>query len=79
MGFPGKTMPVKREQWIPAHGEQHLCAKLTFKDVLEIKVRRQSGMSLRKIAREFGVSSGQVCRILTGKRWKRSLMENASA
>jgi len=69
-------MPVPRKYWVPAHGENHLCAKLTVAKVLEIKVKRQSGVPQVRIAHEFGVSPSQVSRILNGKRWVRAFREN---
>lgn len=74
-------MPVKREQWIPAHGEEHLCAKLTMADVLRIKEKAATGVSQASICLEFGMSSSQISRILTGKRWARAMaqLENRDA
>lgn len=74
----GSAMPVKRELWIPAYGEQHLCAKLKLSDIQRIKAKKQSGVPQIEIAREMGVSPSQVSRILTGKRWVRAMAGSLS-
>lgn len=49
-------------------GERNPGAKLRINDVVRIK-RLKGKMSNAAIAREYGVSPAQVCRILNGKKW----------
>lgn len=56
-----------------AQGENHGCAKLTQKQVNEIRDRyASSGISQRKLAKEYGVKRVTINRIITGKSWKQS-------
>lgn len=43
--------------------------KLTLRDVVEIHVRRREGQLQREIAEAFGLATGTVSLILSGKRW----------
>lgn len=50
-------------------GESHGCAKLTARQVSEM--RSLSGkVSQRELAARFGVSQTQVCHILQGRKWR---------
>jgi transposase len=52
------------------HGERHWGAKLTEDKARElIAVRDRDGLSYRNLAKLFGISTMQACRICTGKRW----------
>jgi HNH endonuclease len=51
-------------------GEGHYQAKLSEKEVLEIReMRRTTGLSLRLIGLKFGVSAKHVLRIVNGVNW----------
>jgi hypothetical protein len=60
---PAFTSPTSR-------GSGNGCAKLTEDDIPKIFAMNRSGVSQRKIAVAFGISQGQIGRILLGKRWK---------
>jgi hypothetical protein len=49
-------------------GEQHPNAKVTLADVIHMRSLREA-LSLAELARRFGISKTQVCRILNGTRW----------
>lgn len=51
-------------------GSKHGMSKLTEDDVLKIRLLRATGLTHRKIAEQFGVSSSMVTYILNGKNWK---------
>ena len=51
-------------------GEKHGRAKLREGQVFEILAKRAEGLSLAKIAKEYGVSPYTVRDIIQGKRWK---------
>ncbi len=44
-------------------------AKLTLKDVEQLRARRAEGVPYRKLGREFGISGAQAHLIVTGKSW----------
>ena len=50
-------------------GEKHPCAKLTCVDIPVIRRLRTEGLSLRAIARKFGVSSPTILFVLRGETW----------
>jgi len=53
-------------------GELSINAKLTLKQVKEIKITYQKGsISTRKLASEYGVSHTTIRRIINGKIWSR--------
>jgi len=52
-----------------ARGEQIGNAKLTYDDVVEIKVLLGFGVSGAQLAKQFGVRTSQISRINTGQRW----------
>ena len=56
----------------PAHGENHVCAKLSLSEVLEIKERLINGEKVTKLARDFKVSHATISNIRTEKAWKRA-------
>lgn len=52
-------------------GEAHPDAKLTAAQVREIRERyAQGGVSQRQLAREYGIDSSGICRLLTRKQWR---------
>lgn len=51
------------------HGENNPKAKLTEKDVFQIHRLKNSGVSNREIANDFGVTSTTISYILAGKTW----------
>lgn len=54
-----------------AHGEVHVCAKLTATQVIEIRQRYVKGTILqRQLAAEFGVSDSCIRSIFRRKSWK---------
>lgn len=55
-------------------GERHHSARLTDEIVRDIRMRRQRGESLPKIGRRFGIASGHVSVITTGRVWKHVLV-----
>jgi len=55
-----------------ARGERHSQARLTNKDVTEIRLAVAAGATKRSLSRRFGVSDVQVGRIARGERWSSS-------
>jgi HNH endonuclease len=51
------------------HGEDNPAAKITQDGVREIRALRSQGLSLRKIAAQFGIVNAQVGNIARGKHW----------
>lgn len=51
-------------------GTQNRNAKLTPADIPRIKALRKSGLSLREVGREFGVTRFAVSKIMRGITWK---------
>lgn len=52
------------------HGRLAANAKLTLKQVREIRRRRQAGETGRALAAEFGVTEGTICHIRSGRTWQ---------
>lgn len=52
-----------------AKGESHGCSKLKNEQVVEIRRLLESGISLNKIAKEFGVSKATILKIKKNKIW----------
>ena len=48
-------------------GEEHKCAKLTDKEVAEIRKRYDNGAYQNDLAEEYGVSQAQISNIVNGK------------
>ncbi len=59
-----------------ASGERHPSAKLGQSEIAEI--RSSIGTSTRELGRRYGVSSGQISRIRTGKRWPSGIAQGVS-
>jgi DNA-binding MarR family transcriptional regulator len=56
-------VPVRR-------GEAHSRAKLSVDEVVAMRARyRQGGVSQAALAKQYGISSQQVSKILRGERW----------
>lgn len=58
---------------IKANGELNTNAKLTKKEVIEIRSRYVKGCKINgttAIARDYGISKSQACRIVSNKMWK---------
>lgn len=72
-------MPVKRENWVPAFGENHKNSKLTNENVIAIRQKWASGVPQARIAKEFGISTSQINRIVKGKRWARAIASDCVA
>lgn len=51
-------------------GTQIYNAKLKESDIPKIFELRKSGHTYRGIAKQFGVSTGPICRVLNGKGWR---------
>jgi hypothetical protein len=51
-------------------GEKHSTAKLTEAQVREIRLRRDSGESVKSLSVSFGVSVSQIRHICSRKNWK---------
>ena len=65
------TLHALRVLGIPTRkGEKHPLARLAEADVREIYRRRDLGEGLLSIARDYGISIGQVSDIYHGKRWR---------
>lgn len=54
----------------PTIGEKHPQAKLTWRDVREMRQLRAQGWTLQALADRFGVTLSNVGLIVTGKTWK---------
>lgn len=52
-----------------SRGETHNMAKLTSKQVSEIKQLLSEGVVQRRIAEQYGVSPATICHIKSGKKW----------
>jgi len=64
----GRDMADKGRSTI---GERNPMAKLTHKQVCEMRKRHGEGtLSQRQLAREYGVSAALVCLIVNGKSWR---------
>lgn len=56
-----------------AQGEAHCQAKLTAQAVREIRQRLADGEQGKMLAAEYGVATGRISAIKTGRGWKRTL------
>jgi hypothetical protein len=58
-------------EWLSKPDHRKLSAKLTWEQVAEIRSRYAAGGVLqRELAKEYGVSTANICLIVTGKLWK---------
>lgn len=53
----------------PMRGERHPMAKLSAKQVAEIREKRKSGILLKDIALDYGISMSHACGITRGLWW----------
>lgn len=53
----------------PQSGENNNSAKLTERDVVQIRALRSSGLTQRVIADMFGVNQTAISKIVRGERW----------
>lgn len=51
-------------------GENNGRAKLTEKNVLQIRIMYKNGYSRKTLMKEFGIGSSNLCNILSGKAWR---------
>ena len=75
--FLGSQRDNVRDAWakkrakVPDNaGERHGLAKLSEKEIKEIRTLNESGISQRELARRFNVSNGHICGIIQRKFWK---------
>lgn len=65
-----RDMVHKGRHWVvPMPGEKNPSAKLTIKDVVEIRTRYRSGEFQRIIASDFGIRQNHVSRIVRNESW----------
>lgn len=60
-------------------GERHARAKLTARDVAEIRQAAAAGERQADIGARFGIRQSQVSRIVAGRRWKTPLQAEEAA
>ncbi len=53
-----------------ARGERHGRSRITWADVWKMRTLWADGAKQRDIAKQFGMSAGNVSLIVRGKRWK---------
>jgi len=71
LGTKGDNAKDRDEKGRVAHGEEHYKAKLTKKQVEQIRQLRLVGLKITEIAKLFDVSKGHVSEIVSKKVWKR--------
>ncbi len=54
---------------MPLSGEENPNAKLNNKDIVQMKIDRQTGFSIKNLMEKYGVSRRSVFYILAGKTW----------
>jgi hypothetical protein len=70
LGTPASNVADMIGKGRKKHGEQTAASKLTDADVIEIRRRyAERGETQSALAREFGVSQVNVCRIVNRKSW----------
>ncbi len=62
---------IRRE--VDRKGEAHGMARLNEAQVTEIRRLRATGVGLRTLSEQFGVTQTQICRIAKGQSWAHSL------
>lgn len=62
---------MERGRQAPEFGEHNPSVKVTSAEVAEIRARWRAGGSItqQQLADEYGLSQGQVCKIVNGQRW----------
>jgi hypothetical protein len=66
----GNQHHARRTPEIMARGERNGAAVLTEKQVIEIRKKRESGVTLRALAKEYKVAKGTILFIVQRKTWK---------
>jgi hypothetical protein len=54
----------------PRYGERHPCAKLTEREVLQIRLLGRYGVTQRRLGEVFGVSHENIGYILRRQQWR---------
>lgn len=67
-GTPTENAADKKRHGTQPHGETSAQAKLTNREVIEIRALR-GAMSIRSVARKYGISHTAVRRVMTRKTW----------
>lgn len=62
----------RKDHGMYAVGEKHVMAKLSEKDVRDIRMRIRDGESNTSIAADYPVTHGTICSIRKGKSWSHS-------
>lgn len=57
--------------WPDSSGEKHGRSKLTEEDIRTIRMMCASGSRQADLAREFGVTPGNISKIVCGRNWKK--------
>jgi hypothetical protein len=60
---------VKAKERASNSGEDNAKAKLNEKQVKEIRRMKKQGVPVTRIAKDYGISPGAVCDIISGRRW----------
>lgn len=55
--------------WIPPRGSAHWSSKLSASKAMDIRRRRQQGVSRASLCVEFGVSRATIARVINGQAW----------
>lgn len=61
---------IRRGRDNPRRGSRHRAAKLNENQVREIRRRNAAGEGQRALGREFGLSSGSMNKVVSGKTWR---------
>lgn len=61
-----------------AHREKHCRAKLTERDVIDIRNQMKNGMSQTNVAKRYGISQRTCSDIKSSKTWKRLLSQEGA-
>jgi hypothetical protein len=65
---------ARTKPWVYRRNEQHASAKLTWKEVDEIRARFAPGQAMiSTLAREYSVSRAAIQSIIKGKTWRRDV------
>lgn len=66
---PKENCQLKTVHGTQLIGEKHNMARLTAKDVEQLREMRKAGYKYRELAAHFSISIGHVSDILNGRRW----------
>ena len=67
---PLENIRRKKQHGTQTYGEKHTTAKLTAKQVLEIRSKRENGMKLLELSKLYGVSFQHISRICKRENWR---------